>query len=199
MPQAPIPVPQVSAPQAIPMPQVSAPQAPIPMPQVSAPQAVIPMPQVSVPQAAIPVPQVSVPQAAIPVPQAAVPVPQAIAKPNIPTLTGTSAAAPVLTTLTPDQLTQQLQGISISGFVPPPSTIDSDLSDLLVATAQERPETYEARRRLTERIATIPDYPLNPVTAVTVGHMLMAKSTLNVEYDRDVESSLTQIMALLER
>jgi hypothetical protein len=160
----------------------------LPVPQVST-ATTIPIPQVSGSQIATAMPKVSVPQ---------VSVPKAAAKPNIPTLAGTSAA-PAPMSLTPDQLTQQLQGISISGFVPPPSTIDSDLSDLLIASAEESPETFEARRRLTERVATIPDYPLNPVTAVTVGHMLMAKSTLNVTYHQDVESSLTQIMALLER
>ncbi len=75
----------------------------------------------------------------------------------------------------------------------------ADINDLIVREDTESAEDFEARRRLTLKLAAMQDYKLNNVAAVTVAQMMMKKAKLNIEYETDVESAIEYLMSLLQR
>jgi hypothetical protein len=82
---------------------------------------------------------------------------------------------------------------------PNPPAVPASIDDLLTKDADESADAFEARRRLTVRLATLPDYKLGPVTAITVGRMLVNRANLGTTYTPDAETALNYLVALLER
>ena len=97
------------------------------------------------------------------------------------------------------EIITKLEGISITGVTPPPADIPANIEDILLKEADETPENFEARKRLTYQVASIPDYGINPLAAVNIGHMWMKKTVLGITYDGDIEVALSRILTLLER
>lgn len=177
------------------------------------PRAPVPMVQRSViPPATVPVAKPSAPRlvvlntAARPVPSVLTALPGAVGTP----LPGAGPAAPlpvpvpsvVQTTRQEaqlaniEQLLAKMPGIYTTS---PAGVVTTDINDLLKQNGDESLEDFEARRRLTLQLAAIPDYPLNPVSATTIGQMMMKKARQGVTYDVDMENALTYITSLLQR
>ena len=95
-----------------------------------------------------------------------------------------------------EQLLAKMPGVYTTS---PSGVVMTDINDLLKQDVDESPEDFEARRRLTLQLAAIPDYPLNPVSATTIGQMMMKKARQGVTYDVDMENALSYITALLQR
>lgn len=111
---------------------------------------------------------------------------------------GSTTPTPSTPKFSTQELTEKLAGIDIAGVTPAPNPVSADINDLLHVEASESDEDFEARRRLTLRLATIPNYPINNSTAVTLGHMMMKKSRLGIMFDTDIESSINQVLKLVE-
>lgn len=94
---------------------------------------------------------------------------------------------------------EKMPGISISGNTPAPTRVSADINDILQKEADETLEDFEARRILTLKLVSIPDYKLNNSTAVIAGLIMMKKSKLGITYDNDVESAIGYLTALLAR
>jgi hypothetical protein len=92
-----------------------------------------------------------------------------------------------------------MQGISVATLTPYPAQIPADINELLQKETDETPEDFEARRRLTLQLASIQDYKLNNVSAVTAGLMMMKKAKLGLTYEQDVEAALSYLTSLLQR
>ena len=103
------------------------------------------------------------------------------------------------TTLDVESILSKMPGISVTAITPPPSQVPADINDIIQKEDAENDDDFEARRRLTLLLASIPDYRLNNATAVTAGHIMMKKSKLGVTYDSDVESAIAYLVALLQR
>ena len=131
--------------------------------------------------------------------------------PLIPQLQGlaitppTTVPAPILPAQPPAKtidvaaILEKMQGISVATVTPSPAQIPADINDLLQKEADETPEDFEARRRLTLQLASIPDYKLNNSTAVTAGLIMMKKAKLGLTYDPDVEAAVSYLTSLLQR
>lgn len=195
---------------------VGQPALPRPATTLTIPRATLPqatLPQATLPQATLP--QATLPQATVPptglrlavAPTATIPKAVIPPSPNIPVLGGLSTrpTAPVLAAQTAptaanvNEILTKMSGISVSTVTPPPEQVPVDINDLLKKEADETPEEFEARRRITLQLASIPDYKLNNTAAVVAGLMLMKKSKLGITYDADVESALTYLTSLLQR
>ena len=98
-----------------------------------------------------------------------------------------------------ESILSKMPGISVTGITPPPSQVPVDINDIIQKEDDESDDDFEARRRLTLLLASIPDYRLNNATAVTAGHIMMKKSKLGVTYDSDVESAIAYLVALMQR
>lgn len=106
---------------------------------------------------------------------------------------------PVLTTAETEAIITKMPGINVSGITPATAQMSADIENLIQKEEDESPEDFEARRRLTLKLASIPDYKLNNSTAVVAGHLMMKKSKLGVTYDPDVEGAVTYLASLLQR
>lgn len=73
------------------------------------------------------------------------------------------------------------------------------IEDVLCRETSETLEEFEARRILTLKLVSIPDYAINPMSAVVIASMIIKKARLGLEYDSNVEKSLTYLMELLSR
>ena len=73
----------------------------------------------------------------------------------------------------------------------------TDINDILHKETDETPEDFEARRRLTLRLTSIPNYKINNATAVTAGLMMMKKAKLGITYEPDIESALSYLTSLI--
>lgn len=133
-------------------------------------------------------PAVGVPPPTVPPPTVAVP---AIVPPP-------TVAAPAPARVSPEELATKLAGITIDGITPATNPVAPDINDLLHKEASESDEDFEARRRLTLRLAAIENYHLNNATAVVLGHMMMRKSRLGIKYDTDIEAGINQVLKLVE-
>ena len=151
-----------------------------------------------------------IPMANIPnIPMAGTRMTPTVNPPNVPALGGLVApqkalapqlpAQPAATTLDVNAILTNMPGITVSTVTPPPGHVPADINDLLKKETDETTEDFEARRRLTLQLASIPDYKLNNVAAVTAGLIMMKKSKLGVSYDPDVEAAITYLTALLNR
>jgi hypothetical protein len=107
-------------------------------------------------------------------------------------------AAPVAPRVSHQDLTAKLAGVTIEGITPAVNPMSPDINDVLHREADESEENFEARRRLTIRLATIENYRLNNTTAVVLGHMMMRKSRLGIKYDTDIEAAINQVLKLVE-
>ena len=87
-----------------------------------------------------------------------------------------------------------LTGISIIGFTQQPTTVDTNLSDLFRQELDESLEYFELRKQLTLRLSEIPDYKLNPITALTLGYCIMKKARLGVSYELRVERAMAYVL-----
>lgn len=114
-------------------------------------------------------------------------------------LTPALAGQPPAKTVDVATILAKMPGITVATATSPAAQATADINDLVQNEADEIPEDFEARRRLTLKLASIPDYKLNNTTAVTAGHLLMKKSKLGVNYDPDVEAALAYLTALLQR
>lgn len=142
---------------------------------------------------------------------------QGIIVPNIAPLQGIATPVPVLegptligggvpkatkAQLSPNELAELLSkmpGIPVAGVTPAPANVSTDVTEFVQQGIDETPEDFESRKRLTVRLATIPDYALNNVTAATAASMLMKKAKLGLTYDANVESALSYLTGLLQR
>jgi hypothetical protein len=105
---------------------------------------------------------------------------------------------PTVPRVSPEELTRKLVGITIEGVTPAANLVAPDINDLLHKEADESEDDFEARRRLTLRLANIENYKLNNSTAVVLGHMMMRKSRLGIKYDTDIEAGINQVLKLVE-
>jgi hypothetical protein len=95
-----------------------------------------------------------------------------------------------------EQLLAKMPGVYTNA---PTGTVVTDINDILKQNVDETVEDFEARRRLTLQLSVIHDFPLNPVSAVTIGQMLMKKAKLGMTYDADMEAALAYFTGLLQR
>jgi len=125
--------------------------------------------------------------------------------PQAPGLTLTPTQVPVLQprpaakTVDVSAILKNMPGITITSVTGAPVTVETDIMDLLKKESDEDPNDFEARKRLTLLLGSIPDYKLNNTTAVTAGMIMMKKSKLGLTYDPDVEAAISYLTALLQR
>jgi len=93
----------------------------------------------------------------------------------------------------------KMPNITISAGTAVPPQVAADINDMLQREADETLDDFEARRRLTIKLASIPDYKLSNTAAVTAGFIMMKKSKLGITYDPDIESAIAYLTALLQR
>ena len=93
----------------------------------------------------------------------------------------------------------KMPGMSVTGITPAPTQVSADINDILHKESDESDDDFEARRILTLKLASIPDYTLNNETAVVAGNIMMKKSKLGITYDLDIESVIAYLIALLQR
>ena len=134
-----------------------------------------------------------------------VPLPGAAGTP----MPGAAPSAPLpVPILTPGQVVRPSTQLNIEQLLAkmpgvyttlPAGLVVTDINDILKQDVDETAEDFEARRRLTLQLANIPDYPLNPVSAVTIGQMMMKKARLGLAYDQDMEAALSYLTELLRR
>jgi hypothetical protein len=209
-----------------PRPAIPMPVATVPFPTAAAPAPVglrlTVMPKVTpapvlgplVPAAPIPVLRpLTLPLANIPaIPTANIPIIQTTGlklapTPQVPVLAGVVAPTPVpllpaqppAKTLDVAAILAKLPGITVATVTPAPGQVQPDINDLLKKETDETPEDFEARRVLTLKLASIPDYKLNNATAVTAALIMMKKAKLGVTYDPDVEAAIAYLTELLKR
>ena len=122
--------------------------------------------------------------------------------PTIPAIGGLVIAQPQLPPATKkvdvEAIFAKMPGITITG-TPGAPDIAPDVNDLLIKDSSESDDEFEARRTLTLKLASIPDYKLNGSTCLTIGHMMMKKSKMGLTYDPDIENAIGYLMALLQR
>ena len=92
-----------------------------------------------------------------------------------------------------------MPGMTIAGVTPNPLQVPVDINDILHKEENEIEEDYEARRRLTIKLASIPDYKLNNEAAVVIGNIMMKKVKLGTSYDADIENAINYLIRLLQR
>ena len=133
-------------------------------------------------------------------------IPQLAAQqPNIPQLAAQQPTVPQLAPMKNAKdidvaaILSKMPNINVTSITPPPAQVPTDINDMIQKESDESDEDFEARRRLTLRLSSIPDYQLNNATAVTAGHIMMKKSKLGLTYDPDVESAVAVLVALLQR
>ncbi len=95
-----------------------------------------------------------------------------------------------------EEILLMLPGLSITD---PTENTNATIEDIMEREVDETIEEYMDRIILTRKLAIIPDYRLNAVTAVTVGSMIMKKAKLGIRYDNDMEGAISYLIALLGR
>ena len=116
--------------------------------------------------------------------------------PNINTL---PAQATTNKAIDVEAILTKMQGINVSGITPATTPVPADIESMFQKETDESPEDFEARRRLTLKLASIPDYKLNNSTAVVAGLIMMKKSKLGITFDPDVQAAITYLTSLLQR
>ena len=172
--------------------------APAPTTLTLAP-ATVPTVPTGIPQLAglFPTPQVKPAAVAPMIPQLAglTLAPKPTAQPTINVL----PARPLANTVDVTDILAKMPNVSIMGLTANPAAVSADINDLLQKETDETAEDFEARRRLTLKLASIPDYKLSNVAAVTAGFIMMKKAKLGLTYDPDVEAAISYLTALLQR
>jgi hypothetical protein len=193
---SPVTVPQFT----VQLPQVPIVNAPKPVLQLNIkPQMVIPQvpppPKIAIPQ--VNLPKVTIPQVTVPLVIPQVVVPTTITVPTVPILGAiTPATTKVGGTINIEEILAKMPKLST---IPPIASGSSDINDIIQKQDSEDTDDFEVRKTLTLKLASIPDYKLNNVTAVTVGYMLMHKAKIGFKYDDDIESALSYLTELLKR
>lgn len=95
--------------------------------------------------------------------------------------------------------TKKTKAKKAQSVLDPIQEAEPTIEDVLCRETSETLEEFEARRILTLKLASIPDYTINPITAVVIGSMMMKKARLGLEYDSNIEKSLAYLMELLSR
>ena len=127
-----------------------------------------------------------------------------VAAPVIPT--ATTQTMPTLpppgntsTVASTEEILTKLGTLTIIGFTQPPTSTDvTTIDDLIIREAGESPEDFEIRRALTKRLASIPNYLINPVAAVVAGLLFARKVKLDLKYSEEIEAVLIQLQKLLQ-
>lgn len=70
---------------------------------------------------------------------------------------------------------------------------DFDINDLIVQDQYEATDLFLVRKAITLKIATLDDYPMNPMSAIVTGRLLCNKVKLGLTYDEHVEELLTAL------
>jgi hypothetical protein len=73
------------------------------------------------------------------------------------------------------------------------------IEDVICREGWETLQEFEARKILTLKLASIQDYKINNMSAVVIASMMMKKAKLGLEYDENIERSITYLMDLLKR
>jgi hypothetical protein len=148
------------------------------------------LPQSTLPQSTLP--QSTLPQSAFPqptLPQSAFPQSTVTQLPSI-------KKGP-----TPEEiatLVAKMPGITLVGT--PSEKIDNASIDVIMHKAEgESDVDYIARKALVDKLSTIPDLPLNLITAYQLGSMLFQKAKLGITYAPELEETLSYIVGLLKR
>ena len=170
------------------------------MPTVTMPVATIPAATIpTIPMATMP----TMPVATIPtIPMATLPIMPVAAVPTIPQLTGLGVAMPAIPgrptakAVDVETIMAKMPGINLTGMVQ--GQVDANINDMLKQGDKESPEDFEARRRLTLKLASIPNYKLNNATAVTAGFIMMEKAKTGITYDPDVEAAILYLTTLIQ-
>ena len=89
-----------------------------------------------------------------------------------------------------ETLISQMPGITISGSGKVTGSVVADIDDLLQKESDETDADFQTRTTLSHKLASLPNYPLNKATAVTIGALMMKKSRLGLTYDANVENAL---------
>ena len=90
----------------------------------------------------------------------------------------------------------KLSGLTIMGSTSETVQGSPDITVLLKKENGETEEVFQMRKRLTLRLAGIPNFPLNNLTAVTAARMAVNKATLAVKYAKQVEDILDYLLKL---
>ena len=91
-----------------------------------------------------------------------------------------------------------MPGITLVGT--PSEKIDNASIDVIMHKAEgESDVDYIARKALVDKLSTIPDLPLNLITAYQLGSMLFQKAKLGITYAPELEETLSYIVGLLKR
>jgi hypothetical protein len=98
-----------------------------------------------------------------------------------------------------DELIIKMPGLTIQGVSPSLMVVGADVNDLFQKETGESDADYEARRILTLKIVSIPDFKVNNATALTLGYLMFKKAKLGLNYDPDIEHALMYIGNLLQR
>ena len=95
-------------------------------------------------------------------------------------------------------LVAKMPGITLVGT--PSEKIDNASIDVIMHKAEgESDVDYIARKALVDKLSTIPDLPLNLITAYQLGSMLFQKAKLGITYAPELEETLSYIVGLLKR
>ena len=87
----------------------------------------------------------------------------------------------------------------IVGNLSPITEAEPTIEDIICRETWESLQEFQARKILTLKLEAIPDYKINNMTAVVIASMMMKKAKLGLEYDENVEKSITYLMELLGR
>lgn len=112
----------------------------------------------------------------------------------------TTLSAPIIS---PDELESKLMGINIRGVTPILNTQltpeqQPNLEDFCVKENTESSEEFEARKIITEKLTRIPIYPMNMISAVTLGHIIMKKARLGLVYDSRLELTVNHLLTAIK-
>jgi len=77
--------------------------------------------------------------------------------------------------------------------------VEPTIEDIMCRETWETLVEFQSRKILTSKLVSIPDYVINNMSAVVIASMMMKKAKLGLEYDENVEKSITYIISLLSR
>ena len=72
-----------------------------------------------------------------------------------------------------------------------------DINDIILQDAYESNEKFLLRKKITLKLATLDQYPLNPMSAVVITRCIINKVELGVTYEPQVEELIEKLLTYL--